>query len=111
MINYLILFANIILLVTGQILFKLGIEKAGGLVWNKIITSWYVIGGLSLYGIATILWFVVLSRLPLSVAYPLQSISYILGIAAAFFIFSEPVSPTKWVGAVVILIGVYLIAK
>ncbi|MBD8497185.1 EamA family transporter [Paenibacillus arenosi] len=111
MINYFILFANIILLVTGQILFKLGIEKAGGLVWNKIITSWYVIGGLSLYGIATILWFVVLSRLPLSVAYPLQSISYILGIAAAFFIFSEPVSPTKWVGAVVILIGVYLIAK
>ncbi|TVX93870.1 EamA family transporter [Paenibacillus agilis] len=111
MINYIILFANIILLVTGQILFKLGIEKAGGLVWNKIITSWYVIGGLSLYGIATILWFVVLSRLPLSVAYPLQSISYILGIAAAFFIFSEPVSPTKWVGALVILIGVYLIAK
>ncbi|MCR8845573.1 EamA family transporter [Paenibacillus sp. SC116] len=111
MINYIILFANIILLVTGQILFKLGIEKAGGLVWNKIITSWYVIGGLSLYGIATILWFVVLSRLPLSVAYPLQSISYILGIAAAFFIFSEPVSATKWVGAGVILIGVYLIAK
>ena len=109
--SYLILLSNIILLVSGQTMFKLGIEKIGGLDWIKMITSFYILGGLALYGIATILWFVVLSRLPLSVAYPLQSFAYVLGFLVAGIVFGETITLTRWSGMAIILLGVYVISR
>ncbi|GIP35756.1 EamA family transporter [Paenibacillus sp. J2TS4] len=109
--SYGILLCNIILLVSGQTLFKLGIQQAGGLVWARIVTSYYILGGLALYGMATALWFVVLSRLPLSVAYPLQSIAYVLALLVAGFLFGETVTLTRWVGIAIILIGVYVVSR
>ncbi|PWW00875.1 EamA-like transporter family protein [Paenibacillus cellulosilyticus] len=110
-ISYLLLFGNVMLLVAGQILFKFGLQRAGGLQWLRIAQSPAIWSGLVLYGIATLLWFAVLTRLPLSIAYPMQSMAYVLGLLAAWFIFDETLSATKIAGCVVILIGVYLIAK
>ncbi|WP_409343484.1 EamA family transporter [Paenibacillus sp. MBLB4367] len=110
-VSMLMLCANIGLLVTGQILFKWGLQKAGGFQLQKIATSFPIISGLILYGVATILWFAVLTRMPLSVAYPLQSTAYVLGMLAAWLVFREVVTPTQWAGMGVILVGVYLIAK
>ncbi|MWC30290.1 EamA family transporter [Paenibacillus sp. MMS18-CY102] len=110
-ISYLLLFSNVLLLVAGQILFKWGLQKAGGLQWARIALSPTIWSGLALYGFATLLWFAVLTRLPLSVAYPMQSTAYVLGLLAAWFIFGESLSATKLIGCAVILIGVYLIAK
>lgn len=111
MISYTLLFSNIILLVCGQVLFKIGLQRSGGLQWVKLLQSPAIWAGFLLYGIATILWFAVLSRLPLSVAYPLQSLAYVLALLPAFFLFGESISATKLAGVVVILIGTYLIAK
>ncbi|WFA16426.1 hypothetical protein ERY13_03030 [Paenibacillus mucilaginosus] len=111
MTNYLILLGNILLLVTGQILFKLGIQKIGPLNLWKAIFSPYILSGLALYGVATALWFVVLSRMNLSVAYPLQSLAYVLGLLAAYFVFGEVITVSKWVGVAAILFGSYMIAR
>lgn len=111
MISYFLLFGNVLLLVAGQILFKIGLQRVGGLHWLRIAQSPAIWSGLVLYGVATLLWFAVLTRLPLSVAYPMQSMAYVLGLLAAWFIFDETLSATKIAGCVVILIGVYLIAK
>lgn len=110
-ISYLLLLGNILLLVTGQILFKIGLGRSGGLHWGKLATSPAVIGGVGLYGLATLLWFVVLSRLPLSVAYPLQALAYVLALVPAYFLFHETITLTKLFGVVAILLGVYLLAK
>jgi drug/metabolite transporter (DMT)-like permease len=110
-ISFAYLFGNIILLVSGQILFKIGIQKSGGLQWLKLAQSPAIIGGLALYGIATLLWFAVLARLPLSVAYPMQSLAYVFSLFIAYYIFGEELSLSKFAGVAVILIGVYLIAK
>lgn len=110
-ISYLLLFGNILLLVSGQIMFKLGLMKSGGLVWSKLLVSPLIIGGIALYGLATILWFAVLTRLPLSVAYPLQALAYVLALVPAYFLFHESITTTKVAGIIVILIGVYLLAK
>lgn len=108
--DYVLLFANVILLVIGQTLFKLGIEKSGGLQWLQLATSGYIWGGLALYGIATMVWFAVLSRLPLSVAYPLQSTAYVFGLLAAWMIFRETIALKQWLGVAIIIAGAYLIA-
>ena len=48
---------------------------------------------------------------PLSVAYPMISLSYVLGLLAAILFFHESVSVMKWVGAGLIVLGCCLIAK
>lgn len=110
-VSYIYLLLNIVLLVFGQILFKLGIQNSGGLHLAKLLSSAYIWSGLVLYGFATILWFIVLSRLPLSVAYPLQSLAYVLAILPAYFLFNETITLTKIAGMAVIVFGAYLIVK
>ncbi|WP_309248955.1 EamA family transporter [Paenibacillus sp. MZ04-78.2] len=111
MTNYLMLFGNILLLVSGQILFKFGLQKIGGFDLAKVAFSPFIISGLALYAVATVLWFIVLTKMNLSVAYPLQSLAYVLGIIAAWFFFGEVITMTKWVGVAAILFGAYMIAK
>nr|WP_028598921.1 EamA family transporter [Paenibacillus pasadenensis] len=112
-VSYFILMLNIIFLVMGQMLFKFGLNKIGGV---SILTAWkavfnpFIFTGLILYVIATLLWFVVLSRLPLAVAYPMQTLAYVLGIIMAVLLFHEQVSLIKWFGMLVIIVGVVLIA-
>lgn len=110
-ISYLLLFGNIVLLVLGQVLFKVGLTQSGGLYWGKLITSPAVLSGIALYGIATVLWFAVLTRLPLSVAYPMQAFAYVITLIPAYFLFHENITLTKLAGIAVILFGVYLLAR
>lgn len=111
LLSYGLLFSNIILLVTGQIMFKIGLQQSGGLHWGKLALSPAIWIGLLLYGIATIVWFIILSRLPLGVAYPMQSFAYVLAMFAAVWLFGEELTLAKGAGVIVILFGVYLIAK
>lgn len=108
----LILF-NVLLLTAGQILWKMGIDQAGGISQENFVRTVFsplILAGLALYVIATAVWFVVLSRADLSYAYPLQSTAYVLGVLAAWFIFKEVIPPTRWAGVVVIIAGVALIS-
>ncbi|MEC0213245.1 EamA family transporter [Paenibacillus ehimensis] len=109
--SYILLAANIFLLVSGQILFKLGLQKIGEFQILKILMSPFIISGLALYVVATGLWFVVLTKMNLSVAYPLQSLAYVLGLFAAWIVFGEFITVTKWIGVAAIIFGAYMIAK
>lgn len=110
---YVFLISNIILLVAGQVFFKLGLERIGVLTMHNALTvflSPLIWLGLILYVVATLLWFAVLSRAQLSAVYPLQSLSYVLGLAASILFLHEQVSPTRWMGVMVILVGVVLVS-
>ncbi|NOU66244.1 EamA family transporter [Paenibacillus sp. LMG 31461] len=103
---------NITLLATGQILWKIGLKNTELTLKNVLglFSSPLILSGLILYGVATIVWFKILSIGKLSVVYPLQSISYAIVIILAWIIFKEEVTLTRWIGCVVILIGIYLIS-
>ena len=62
-------------------------------------------------GIAVVLWVHILRNYQFSLAYPLGSISYIFGLMAAVFFFGEHVSAMRWMGAGIIIIGIYFITK
>ena len=65
--------------------------------------------GLALFGISAVFWLVVLSRVPLSVAYPLVGLSYITVVLIARFFFHEHVPPLRWLGVTVVAMGIALI--
>ncbi|MGD6875873.1 EamA family transporter [Bacillus infantis] len=111
---YVLLLINICCLVTGQVLWKIavtGIDEWTASTALSLLLSPYFLGGAFLYVGATGLWLIILSKLPLSIAYPSQSISYIFGAVIAFFLFKETITVTQWTGMAVIIFGVYLIAK
>lgn len=110
---YLVILINVCLLVLGQLFFKWGLEAAGGFSLSNLFTAIFnpwIILGLVLYVLATLLWFYVLARVPLSLAYPMQSISYVLGLFVSRFILHETIPWTRWTGVVIILLGVAIVA-
>lgn len=114
MMPYILLFVNVVLLLTGQLFWKHAVNKITQ--WNmssalQLFISPSFLAGAFLYVIATVVWLYILSKLPLSVAYPMQSITYIGGMIAGYLLFKEQVSLTQWAGGAVIILGVYLIAK
>jgi drug/metabolite transporter (DMT)-like permease len=106
---YAALFFNILLLVVGQVVWKIGLEKVGGLGAHnalQVLFSPLILLGIAIYGVATVVWLYVLSRLPLSLAYPLQSLAYVFALLIAFFLFKEGIPVNRWIGAAVILAGI-----
>ncbi|BDG37545.1 EamA family transporter [Saccharococcus caldoxylosilyticus] len=113
LVNFVLILLNTVILVAGQFLWKYGMMKTtfklDPLSIIKILFSPFIFSGLVMYGFATILWLFILSRVPLSVAYPVQSIAYVLAVFGAYFVFHEPLSPTKIIGVILIILGVSLI--
>lgn len=114
LINYLLILLNTMILVSGQFLWKFGMvnkensfSSVGEII--KLMLSPYIVTGLTMYGFATVLWLFILTRVPLSVAYPLQSLAYVFAVFGAFYIFNEPLSVMKIVGVLLIMIGVSFI--
>ena len=117
--DLMLLMCNVLLTVTGQLLLKQGMLRVGRVgeldgVIPKLIKAFmnpFVIGGITTYGFTTMIWLVVLSRIKLSVAYPMISLGYVISIFCAWFLFKESVPKVRVMGAIVICIGVYLVAS
>ena len=77
----------------------------------KIGTQPYYWGGFVCYAVSIVVWIMALSRVPVSVAYPMLSIGYIVNALAAWYLFGEALTLTKWMGIAVIIVGVWLVAK
>lgn len=110
---YLMLLINILLLVTGQILWKKELGAIDGFSMQNIkilLASPYIWGGLFLYVIATLIWFYILSKGKLSIVYPLQSFAYVFGVLAAWLIFQEAIPVTRWIGVGFLMLGAFFIA-
>ncbi|EGD46870.1 protein of unknown function DUF6 transmembrane [Ruminiclostridium papyrosolvens DSM 2782] len=98
------------LTVLGQTLWKIGLEKMEGYSL-KLLLNPLILAGVFVYGISTVLWLYVLSKLPFSTAYPLNSVAYALSLFVGFWIFKENIDLRKIFGTILILAGVFYIAK
>jgi drug/metabolite transporter (DMT)-like permease len=104
----------------GQILFKdamrnIEISEMSDLfslsVLIKIFSNGYILLGLFLYAGSTLLWLGALSKLDVSVAYPLVSLGYILTAIFALFFLHEKITSIRWLGIFLIVLGSILITK
>ncbi|MBU0630000.1 MAG: EamA family transporter [Candidatus Margulisbacteria bacterium] len=116
--NYLILIVSVLLAVTGQLMMKKGMVVFGAFPFSQILVKLipifmnpWVFFGFVCFGLSSIFWLVVLSRLPLSLVYPMVSVAYVLVALASMLFFREPVSLVRWIGISVIILGVILISR
>lgn len=104
----------------AQLLLKAGMNQIGYFEFgmhNILPIAWRVMGnipiltGLSAYVVSVVVWLLVLSRVPVSFAYPMLSFGYIVNAVAAYYWFGEPLTAIRMAGIFVIIAGVYLVAQ
>jgi multidrug transporter EmrE-like cation transporter len=111
----LVLFA-VVAAACGQLMLKYGMQSAtsrahhsgGSLVIAAATTPW-VIGGLAVFVVSAVAWLGVLSRVPLSIAYPFNALGYIAILSASIVILHERANILTWVGSLIVVTGLVLV--
>jgi len=76
-----------------------------------LATQWPILGGLACYVVSVGVWLLGLSRVDVSIAYPMLSLGYIVNALAAWWLFGEAVTLQRAVGIGIIIVGVYVVAR
>ncbi|MGM5488838.1 MAG: EamA family transporter [Nanobdellota archaeon] len=95
---------------TGQLFFKLASQSLE-FELISLITNWKLFLGLFFYGIATILFVFALKHGNLSLLYPVIATSYIWVAVFSTVFLNESFPPLKWVGILLIIVGVGVISR
>jgi multidrug transporter EmrE-like cation transporter len=115
-----LLLTGVLLNAGAQLLLKAGTNVLGVLsltrdswpatLWSMATQGYFVLGA-ACYVVSLFVWILGLSRVPVSIAYPLLSVGYIVTAVAGRYLFSEALTPTRWAGILVICFGVWLITR
>lgn len=109
---YVLLVINVIIMTSGQLFFKRSADFMNHnshlqFPMNYITNPWFFIA-VSLFGVSTLVWTQVLTKIPLSVAYPIVSCAYIFTVLGAFLIFDEKITHLGILGVLLIMAGISL---
>ncbi len=118
--SFSLLMLGVFLNATAQLLLKAGTNAVGHFEFDsanivpvgmKLALEPHILGGITCYVVSLVVWIMGLSRVEVSVAYPMLSIGYVLNALAAWYLFGEAVSMTRLTGIGIIIIGVYIVAR
>jgi small multidrug resistance pump len=98
------LFGAVILGAFGQLLLKTGAERSADIAQQLLDPS--TIGGLLVYALSALLYLISLRKLPLSIAFPSVSLSYVAVAVASHLLWQEPLGWIRVGGMAFILLGV-----
>jgi drug/metabolite transporter (DMT)-like permease len=112
-ISYALVACCVLMISTGQILFKIiGGRLSGAITADHITLNYSTVGLLTLafgiYGLGTILWIVALTSLPLARAYMFMAAAFILVPLAANLFLGEALPPRLLIGAAIISLGTWV---
>jgi len=105
-----------LLLSGGQVCLKIAMNRMSkfSFTWDffceLLVNWWLLVSGICIIG-ATVLWVYIIKNFDFSLVYPMISLSYVFGMLAAIFIFHESVPLVRWLGVLLIMGGIILIAK
>lgn len=112
--------SGILLNATAQLLLKKGTNAIGAIhlrwdnVWQigwQVASQLPIVGGLSCYVLSVVVWIIGLSRVDVSIAYPMLSIGYIVNAIGAWYFLGEAISAQRILAITIIIIGVALLVK
>ena len=118
--NFTLLMTGVLLNAGAQLLLKAGTNSVGVFEFSrenllpvgwKLATEPHIAGGLACYVVSVVVWILALSRVEVSIAYPLLSVGYVVNAIAAWYLFGEALTPLRLTGIGVIIIGVVLVAR
>jgi len=111
---------GVLLNAAAQLLLKAGTNAIGHFDFSlsnlipisfKVAGQPAIIAGLACYAVSVVVWIMALSRVPVSIAYPMLSIGYVINALIAHYWFGEILVMQKALGIGFILIGVILVAN
>ncbi|MDD4964984.1 MAG: EamA family transporter [Gallionella sp.] len=120
LISFILIVTGVMLNVAAQLLIKTGTNAVGYFEYTrenilpigwKLATEPHIIGALTCYVVGVVVWILALSRVQVSIAYPLLSLGYIVNAVAANYLFEEVITPSKMIGMGIIIIGVVVISR
>jgi len=110
---YFLALVSIALGAVAQFLIKLGSDRlvTSGSTWRtlaSLFTNPQIIAGLAVFGASFLVWVFVVRNLPLSIAYPMVSLGYVIVFLLSAVYLREPVSLQKVAGIALIIAGVII---
>lgn len=120
LVSFILIFVGVMLNAGAQLLIKAGTNAVGHFAFSrdnilpiglKLATEWHILTALFCYGFSVVVWTLALSRVQVSIAYPMLSLGYVVNAIAAWFLFNEAFNPAKVLGIGVIILGVAIISR
>jgi len=114
------LITGVLLNAAAQLLLKAGTNALGvitltsdnwGATFERMAAEPHFIAGAAFYVVSLFVWILGLSRVAVSIAYPMLSLGYVVNAIAAHYLFGEAVTLSRWLGIGFIIIGVWLVAR
>jgi len=115
-----LILSGVLLNAAAQLLLKAGTNAVGRFEFSlgnlvpvgmKLAFEPHIAGGVACYVVSLVVWVMGLSRVDVSIAYPMLSIGYVLNAVAAWYLFGESLTAQKLVGIAFIVTGVFLVAR
>ena len=114
-----LLVVSVVFAIAGQITLRAAMREVGRIGAREVSAAGETVRraateprlwiGLILFGISALFWLVVLSRVPLSVAYPFVGVSYILIVLFARLFLHEHVPTLRWIGVLIVAVGIAIV--
>lgn len=120
LVSFSLIITGVVLNAAAQLSLKAGTNAVGHFefqsqniipVGMQLAFQPYIVGGMVCYAISLVVWIMALSRVPVSVAYPMLAIGYLINALVAWQWLGEALSAQKLLGISFIIIGVVLITK
>jgi len=119
-VSFSLILTGVLLNACAQLLLKAGTNAVGHFdfqlhnlipIGMKLGLEPHILGGLACYVVSVVVWIMGLSRVPVSVAYPMLSIGYVINAFVAWQWFGEALSTQKLAGIGFVVVGVFLVAR
>jgi multidrug transporter EmrE-like cation transporter len=119
-VSFSLLMLGVLLNASAQLLLKAGTNAVGHFEFTasnilpvglKLALQPHILGGVGCYVVSLVVWIMGLSRVPVSIAYPMLSIGYVLNAVAAWYLFGESITAQKLIGIGFIIAGVFLVTR
>jgi len=118
--SFSLVLCGVLLNAAAQLLLKAGTNAVGAFEFSrenilpvgwKLASEPHIITGLACYVVSVVVWIMALSRVEVSIAYPMLSIGYVVNAIAAWYLFGEAVTMMRLGGIGFIIIGVFIVAR
>lgn len=115
-----LILSGVLLNALAQLLLKAGTNAIGHFEFSagnvvpvglRLAFEPHILGGVACYVVSLVVWILGLSRVEVSIAYPMLSLGYVINAVAAWYLFGESLTAVRMAGIGFIIVGVVLVAR
>jgi multidrug transporter EmrE-like cation transporter len=118
--SFALIISGVLLNAVAQLALKASVRDTGAIelslsgslpVAMRLAAEPWLWAGLGCYAVSVVVWILALSRVDVSIAYPMLSLGYVVNALAAWALFGEALSLGRVLGIGIIILGVVVLAR